>query len=329
VPTIAPRKRLNLEDLNGASISAKELNITLPDQTKKTYRTGITAYDILKEVGGIAPDNILAVKVNGISVDINRPLAEDAVIELVTFATKEGKDIYRHSTSHILALCVKKLFPDAQLAIGPAIEDGFYYDFDLKRSFTQEDLEKIEAGITEIIKSDIPFVRKEIQREEAIELFRKLGEPYKVEILKDLADKTITVYQQGDFIDLCLGPHVPSSGKIGAVKLLSIAGAYWKGDEKRPMLQRVYGTSFPDKSELDSYLKRLEEIAMEFTGVEKAYAMQAGREIRVFVKADQVDDNGTIQLARDLTRRIEADVPYSGKIRVSVFRTLRVVEYAL
>ncbi|HLF85780.1 MAG TPA: TGS domain-containing protein, partial [Nitrospiria bacterium] len=240
--------------MNGESIPAKELNITLPDQTKKTYRSGITAFDILREVGGKSPGNILAVKVNGMPVDINRPLTEDAVIELITFLTKEGKEIYRHSTSHILALCVKKLFPDARLAIGPAIEDGFYYDFDFKRSFTQEDLEKIEAGIAEIIKSDIPFVRKEIQREEAIELFRKLGEPYKVEILEDIADETITVYQQGDFIDLCLGPHVPSSGKIGAIKLLSIAGAYWKGDEKRPMLQRVYGTSFPDKSELDSYL---------------------------------------------------------------------------
>ncbi len=267
--------------MNGESIPAKELNITLPDQTKKTYRTGITAWEILREIGGKSPGNILAVKINGMPADISRPLTEDAVIELITFQTKEGKEIYRHSTSHILALCVKKLFPDVRLAIGPAIEDGFYYDFDFKRSFTLEDLEKIEAGIMEIIDSDIPFVRKEIQRKEAIELFRKLGEPYKVEILEDIADETITVYQQGDFIDLCLGPHVPSSGKIGAVKLLSIAGAYWKGDEKRPMLQRVYGTSFPDKSELDSYLKRLEEI-------KKRDHRRLGRELDLFSISDDI-----------------------------------------
>lgn len=267
--------------MNGESIPAKELNITLPDQTKKAYRTGITAYDILREAGGKSSSNILAVKVNGMPVDISRPLTEDAVIELITFLTKEGKEIYRHSTSHILALCVKKLFPDARLAIGPAIEDGFYYDFDFKRSFTQEDLEKIEAGIAEIIESDIPFVRKEIQREEAIELFRKLGESYKVEILEDIVGETITVYQQGDFIDLCLGPHVPSSGKIGVVKLLSIAGAYWKGDEKRPMLQRVYGTSFPDKSELDSYLKRLEEI-------KRRDHRRLGRELDLFSISDDI-----------------------------------------
>ncbi|MBI5747184.1 MAG: threonine--tRNA ligase [Nitrospirae bacterium] len=280
---------------------AKELNITLPDQTKKTYRTGITACEILREIGGKSPGNILAVKVNGMPVDINRPLTEDAVIELITFLTREGKEIYRHSTSHILALCVKKLFPDARLAIGPAIEDGFYYDFDLKRSFTQEDLEKIEAGIMEIIDSDIPFVRKEIRREEAIELFRKLGEPYKVEILEDIADETITVYQQGDFIDLCLGPHVPSSGKIGAVKLLSIAGAYWKGDEKRPMLQRVYGTSFPDKSELDSYLKRLEEI-------KKRDHRRLGRELDLFSISDDIGPGLVLWHPKGaVTRRIIED----------------------
>ncbi|MFZ3091428.1 MAG: threonine--tRNA ligase [Nitrospirota bacterium] len=176
------------------------------------------------------------------------------------YTTKEGIEIYRHSASHIMAEAVKGLFPDARLAIGPAIEEGFYYDFDVNRPFTPEDLEKIEKRMQEIIKRDSPFVREEITKEDAIKLFQKLGEDYKIELINELNDETISIYRQGDFVDLCRGPHIPSTGRIKAFKLLSTAGAYWRGSEKNKMLQRIYGTSFPAKGELDAYLKKLEEI---------------------------------------------------------------------
>lgn len=176
------------------------------------------------------------------------------------YTTKEGIEIYRHSASHIMAEAVKGLFPDARLAIGPAIEEGFYYDFDVNRPFTPEDLEKIEKRMQEIIKRDSPFVREEITKEDAIKLFQKLGEDYKIELINELNDETISIYRQGDFVDLCRGPHIPSTGRIKAFKLLSTAGAYWRGSEKNKMLQRIYGASFPAKGELDAYLKKLEEI---------------------------------------------------------------------
>lgn len=176
------------------------------------------------------------------------------------YTTKEGIEIYRHSASHIMAEAVKELFPDARLAIGPAIEDGFYYDFDVERPFTPEDLEKIEKRVQEIIKRDSPFVREEMGKKDAIKLFESKGEIYKVALINELSDETISIYRQGNFIDLCRGPHIPSTGKIKAFKLLSTAGAYWRGSEKNKMLQRIYGTAFLTKEELDNYLKKLEEI---------------------------------------------------------------------
>ncbi len=168
-------------------------------------------------------------------------------------------DTLRHSTAHVMAQAVKDLYGDVKLAIGPAIEDGFYYDFDAPVRFSEEDLKKIERRMEEIIKADFPFERQEMTREEAIDFFRKRGEPYKVELLQDMEDGTVSVYRQGDFVDLCRGPHVPSTGKIGAFKLLSLAGAYWRGDERNKMLQRIYGTAFFDRKALRQYLKRLEE----------------------------------------------------------------------
>ncbi len=176
------------------------------------------------------------------------------------YTTKEGIELYRHSASHIMAEAVKELFPDARLAIGPAIEDGFYYDFDVQRPFTPEDLEKIEQRMKEIIKRNSPFVRQELGKAEAIKLFESMGEIYKVELINELNDETITIYRQGNFVDLCRGPHVSSTGKIKAFKLLSTAGAYWRGSEKNKMLQRIYGTAFLTKEEIDNYLKKLEEI---------------------------------------------------------------------
>ncbi len=184
----------------------------------------------------------------------------DGTKKEITFDSPEGKEIYRHSASHIMAQAVKDLFPAAKATIGPAIEDGFYYDFDFERGFTPEDLEKIEGRMSEIIKANKPFVRKEMSRADAVKLFTEMGEPYKVEIINELEADTVSLYDQGGFIDLCRGPHVPSTGYIKAFRLLSSAGAYWRGDEHNRMLQRIYGTAWADKSQLKAYLDRLEEI---------------------------------------------------------------------
>ncbi|MBI5198560.1 MAG: threonine--tRNA ligase [Nitrospirae bacterium] len=193
----------------------------------------------------------------------------------ITFDDKEGRDVYRHSTSHIMAHAVKELFPDAKLAIGPAIEDGFYYDFDYHRHFTPEDLIMIEERMREIIKADRPFVRKEIDREEAISYFKSREEPYKIQLIEEIKDKSVSLYQEGDFVDLCLGPHIPSTGKVKTFKLLSVAGAYWRGDERNRMLQRIYGTSFSKEEDLEAYLKKLEEI-------KKRDHRNIGRELGLF-----------------------------------------------
>ncbi|HHY76033.1 MAG TPA: threonine--tRNA ligase, partial [Firmicutes bacterium] len=179
----------------------------------------------------------------------------------LTFDDERARWALRHTASHILAQAVKRLYPDAKLAIGPAIEDGFYYDFDVKEPFTPEDLEKIEAEMKKIVSENFPVVREEIDREAAIKLFREMNEPYKVELVEELPeDETITIYRQGEFLDLCAGPHVPSTGMVKAFKLLSVAGAYWRGDERQTMLQRIYGTAFMNKEDLQAHLDRLEEI---------------------------------------------------------------------
>jgi len=199
--------------------------------------------------------------------------------------TKKNNDqtleILRHSTAHVMAQAVKDLYEDVKLAIGPAIEDGFYYDIDAPDRFTEEDFEKIEKRMQEIIKEDIPFVREEMTREAAIAFFRERGEIYKVALLEDMEDASISIYKQGDFVDLCRGPHLPSTGKIGAFKLLSLAGAYWRGDEKNKMLQRIYGTAFPDKKSLRQYLNRLEE-------AKKRDHRKLGRELDLFSISEEV-----------------------------------------
>jgi threonyl-tRNA synthetase len=203
---------------------------------------------------------VLAVRINGVPKDLDTVLTEDVVLEPLTFASPDGKEIYRHSSTHIMAQAVKEVFPSAQLTIGPAIEDGFYYDFAFERPFTPEDLEKIEARACKIIKADRPFKRMEMPRQQAVQFFRERREHYKAEIIESLEDETVSLYSQGEFIDLCRGPHLPATGRVGALKLLSSAGAYWRGDERNPMLQRIYGTSFPTQAELDAHLAKLEEI---------------------------------------------------------------------
>ena len=212
--------------------------------------------------GGIpvGPD-VLAASVNGRPTDLSAPLTADATIDPLGFDTAEGREIYRHSSTHIMAQAVKELFPAAQLTIGPALEDSFYYDFAYDRPFTPEDLENIEQRAREIAKRKLAVTRRDLTKQEALELFKARGEHYKVELIEGFPDREpISIYTQGEFVDLCRGPHVPSTGHVGALKLLTTAGAYWRGDERNPMLQRIYGTSFPTKAELDAHLAKLEEI---------------------------------------------------------------------
>ncbi|MEG6617049.1 threonine--tRNA ligase [Peptococcaceae bacterium 1198_IL3148] len=236
------------------------IKITLKDGSERTYQPGVTVKEIAQDISAGLARMALAGKINGQVVDLTTPVNEDVQLEILTFDSEEGQMVYRHSTSHVLAQAVQKLFPGTKLAIGPAVKDGYYYDFDSDHKFSPDDLEKIEAEMNKIIKADLPFVRFELSRDEAIKKFTEAGEQYKVELINDLPeDAVISCYSQGEWTDLCAGPHVPSTGKLKAVKLMSLAGAYWRGDEKNKMLQRIYGTSFPKKSQLDEHLHRLEE----------------------------------------------------------------------
>ncbi len=203
----------------------------------------------------------VAARADGRLLDLTAPLPQADRIEVLTFDDEAGREVLRHTASHVMAQAVQDLYPGTLLAIGPAIEDGFYYDFDTSATFGPEDLEKIEARMAEIRAADNPLQRKEMSREEAIAFFRDRGEKYKVELLAEMPDETVTVYSQGDFADLCRGPHLPSTGRVAALKLLNTAGAYWRGDERNPMLQRIYGTAFPSQAQLDEYLHLREEAA--------------------------------------------------------------------
>ncbi len=240
-------------------MGARNIQVTLPDGTSKPVPDGSTAADALG--GKSLKKDVLAVKVNGVARDLSTVLTADASLEPVTFDSPDGKDVYRHTSTHIMAQAVKELFPSAQMTIGPAIEEGFYYDFAFDRPFTPDDLEKIEARALEIIKRNLPIARMEMPRAEAVQLSKERGETYKAEIIETMIqDPVISLYRQGDFIDICEGPHLPSTGYVGAFKLLSSAGAYWRGDERNPMLQRIYGTSFPTADALKAHLDKLEEI---------------------------------------------------------------------
>ncbi|MDP2268735.1 MAG: threonine--tRNA ligase, partial [Deltaproteobacteria bacterium] len=209
--------------------------------------------------GALAP--ALAARINRNLMDLSFTLQESVDLEIITSSSREGLQILRHSIAHVMAQAVQDIFPGVQIAIGPAIEDGFYYDFDYAESFTPEDLLKIEARMKEIVAADHPFQRRELSRVDARALFSERGEAYKVELINDLPAEvaSVSIYSQGDYLDLCRGPHIPSTGMIKAFKLLNIAGAYWRGDERNKMLQRIYGTGFPDQETLDEYLNLLEE----------------------------------------------------------------------
>lgn len=234
------------------------LSVTLPDGCVKEVQEGVSLGEFAGRIGKRLASDSIAGKIDGRPVDLNHIITQNAPVELLTAASAEGTQILRHSAAHILAQAVQDLFPGTKLGIGPAIEEGFYYDFDTPKPFNDEDLEKIEKRMREIVAQDIPFVRQEMGRDEAVGIFRERGESYKEELISD-ADGEISLYRQGDFVDLCRGPHLPSTKKLKVFKLLSVAGAYWRGDENNKMLQRIYGTAFADKGSLKEYLQRLDE----------------------------------------------------------------------
>ena len=241
--------------------SASTMKIAIKDGPSGDVQTGRTVGDTLSALGVPLGADMLAARVNGTVMDLSHPLSEDATIEPIRFDSPEGREVYRHSSTHVMAQAVKELFPTAQLTIGPALEDSFYYDFAYERPFTPEDLANIEERARDIAKRKLTITRREFSKQDAIEFFKARGEQYKVELIAGFPEgEPISAYTQGDFVDLCRGPHLPSTGHIGAFKLLTTAGAYWRGDERNPMLQRIYGTSFPTKTELDAHLARLEEI---------------------------------------------------------------------
>lgn len=254
-----------------------DVKIILPDGSAKEYVAGTTLGEAVKQLSNSLAKKVLAANVNGELTDLREELVDGSEVAFLTFEDEGGKHTLRHTASHILAQAVKRLWPEAKLAIGPAIDKGFYYDIDMEHILTPEDLGKIEKEMSRIVKENLPITKSVMPRQEAIEFFKAKNEDYKVELIQDLPeDAVISCYSQGDFIDLCAGPHVASTGKVKAFKLQSIAGAYWRGDEKNKMLQRIYGTAFEKKEELDAYLHMLEEAA-------KRDHRKLGKELGLFV----------------------------------------------
>jgi len=258
-----------------------DISVKLPDGSSRSLAEGATVRDLAASIGAGLAKAAIAGKVNGELVDLYVPLPDNADVAIVTDKSAEALDIIRHSTSHLMAQAVKELFPAAKVTIGPSIETGFYYDFDVDQPFTTEDLEKIEEKMRELAKADIPIRRELLSKGDAIKLFTEMGEGYKVEIISDLDVDNVSLYRQGDFVDLCRGPHLPSTSFCKAFKITSIAGAYWRGNENNRMLQRVYGTAFSDKKELDAYLERLEE-------AKRRDHRKLGRELDLFSFSDEV-----------------------------------------
>ncbi len=275
-----------------------KVKVTLSNGVVKEYPKGIALADVVQDAG--APEALVA-KVDGELRDLTSKLERDAHVESVTFDQPEGRQVYWHSSAHLLAQAVKELFPEAKLAIGPPIDDGFYYDIDIGRPFAPEDLERIEARMRELSKRDEPIEHVEIPRDEAIRKYTEAGEKYKLELLKEIPDVRVSFYRQNGFLDMCRGPHLPRTGLIKAVKLLSTSGAYWRGDEHREMLSRIYGISFPRQDELDAYLHQLEE-------AKRRDHRRIGRELRLFAFADELGQGLPLWLPRGaVVRRILED----------------------
>ena len=268
------------------------ITITLKDGSTKALESAMTALELAQSISGGLARAALAVKLGDKVCDLSTLIDADTSVEFLTFDSDEGKKVYRHTTSHILAQAVKRLYPATKLAIGPAIDGGFYYDFDSEVSFTPEVLEKLEAEMKKIIKEDIPLKRFVLPRDEAVKMMQEKGEDYKVELICDLPeDEEVSFYEQGDFTDLCAGAHLPSTGKVKAIKLTSCTGAYWRGDSTKKMLQRVYGTSFPKQSELDEHLAAIEE-------AKKRDHNKLGRELEIFTTVDYIGQGLPIMLPK-------------------------------
>ena len=255
--------------------------ITLPDGSQRSYPNPVTVAEVAQSIGAGLARAALAGKVDGVLVDTSHLISADAKLAIVTDKDEDGVDLIRHSTAHLLAYAVKELFPEAQVTIGPVIENGFYYDFAYSRPFTPEDLAAIEKRMAELAKKDLPVTRKVLPRDEAVAYFKSIGEKYKAEIIESIpADQDVSLYSEGEFTDLCRGPHVPSTGKLKAFKLMKVAGAYWRGDSKNEMLQRIYGTAWAKKEDLEAYLTRLEE-------AEKRDHRKLGKQLDLFHMQDE------------------------------------------
>ncbi|HLW59289.1 MAG TPA: threonine--tRNA ligase [bacterium] len=270
-----------------------EVMVKFSDGSARRYPAGTTLAAVARDLGR---RDVLAARVDGAARDLATPLGADAVVEWLTFADPGGKEVYWHSTAHLMAQAVRELFPEAKLAIGPPIDDGFYYDFDIGRPFTPEDLGKIEARMRALAERDEAIERVSVKRDEALRAFQSAGEKYKAELLEGIHDDPVSFYRQDGFQDMCRGPHLPSTGRIGAVKLLSTSGAYWRGDEHREMLQRIYGISFPTSQELDAYLARLEE-------AKQRDHRKLGRELQLFASVEEVGQGLPLWLPRGATVR--------------------------
>lgn len=268
------------------------MNITFPDGSVRQYDDGLNAMAIAESISPRLKKATYAAELDGVLFDASMPISGDHTLKLLTFEDEGGRFAYRHTASHMLAQAVKRLYPEAKLAIGPAIENGFYYDFDIDTGFTQDDLAKIEKEIQKIQQENILLERFELPREDAIAYMEQLGEPYKVELIRDLPlDSVISFYKQGDFVDLCAGPHVESTGRVKNIKLMSVAGAYWRGSEKNKMLKRIYGTAFDKKNDLDEYITRLEE-------AKKRDHNKLGRELELFTTVDIIGQGLPILLPK-------------------------------
>jgi threonyl-tRNA synthetase len=268
------------------------IQIKFPDGTSRTYDKGVRPSDIVGQIGSRSlQENAVVAKVNGQLVDLGRPIVQDSELQLITVDDREGIETFWHSTAHIMAHAVKALYPEAQFGVGPAIENGFYYDIDVDSRITEDDLERVEQKMQEVIDADRPFVRDELTKQDAMRLFQEKHDSYKLELLNDLEDDHPSTYTEGDFIDLCRGPHIPSAGRIKSYKLLSVAGAYWRGDENNKMLQRIYGISFPKKKQLDAYLRQVEE-------AKRRDHKKLGKELELFLLTSNVGSGLPIWLPK-------------------------------
>ncbi|MBU8905136.1 threonine--tRNA ligase [Desertibacillus haloalkaliphilus] len=276
---------------------AEAVKITFPDGAVKEFEKGVTTEDIAASISPGLKKKAVAGKVNGNVVDLKRSIEENASIEIVTLDSDEGLEVFRHSTAHLMAQAIKRLFPNVKLGIGPVIENGFYYDIDMEHTLTPEDLPKIEKEMKKIISENLEIKRRVVTREEALSIYEEIGDHLKIELIKELPEgELITIYDQGEFFDLCRGPHLPSTGKIKAIKLLSIAGAYWRGNSDNQMLQRIYGTAFPKQGELDEYLRLLEE-------AKERDHRKLGKELGLFMISQQVGQGLPVWLPKGSTVR--------------------------